>query len=568
MLQRQKGLPILLAALGVLAAGAMTAQAANGGGVSVQLVGPRAVPPSAQYAASLYYQDDESGTPFVEEAETAPLPDEAYDSPDEAPPRPLSAADVLADELDALQGGTPAGNDVGTPGIAGDHISPGASCGPRRVVRYARPGCARCGRPRCSCSGASLPTTCGPACGLGCEPSCDASCGPTCGPSCGSCPQMCLPKFQFLSCNPFQVHGWIDQGITVNNRHPLDRFQGPVAFNDREGEYQMNQAYAYLERQTSTGGYGCDVGGRIDFLYGTDWRFTQALGLETDWNQSERFYGAALPQMYLEGAFNNLNVRIGHYYTIIGYETVPAPDNFFYSHSYTMLYGEPFTHTGVLGSYKVCDGVVLMSGFDRGWDKWEDNNNKLSYLGGFTLTGWGGRTSLSCAMTSGYEDDAGQDARNMYSVVFSHKLTNRCQYVLQHDWGLQNAGGIEVNGQAQNAYWYGINQYFIYQYTPCMSFGLRFEWFRDADGTRVGGIGAPHGWDLGPNIEANEIGWAGDFYELTLGLNWQPCRWLRVRPECRWDWYNGPVDGQGQLPYNAGLNDDQFTFGTDVIMMF
>ena len=48
-----------------------------------------------------------------------------------------------------------------------------------------------------------------------------------------------------------------------------------------------------------------------------------------------------------------LNVKAGHFYTPIGYESVPAPDNFFYTHAYTMQYGEPFTHTGLLGNYKV-----------------------------------------------------------------------------------------------------------------------------------------------------------------------------------------------------------------------
>ena len=72
--------------------------------------------------------------------------------------------------------------------------------------------------------------------------------------------------------------------------------------------------------------------------------------------------------------------------------------------------------------------------------------------------------------------------------------------------------------------------------------GLRFEWFQDADGTRVGGIGSPHGWELGPNIAANQIGWAGNFYELTAGFHWKPCENVILRPECRWDWYRGAAD--------------------------
>ena len=53
-----------------------------------------------------------------------------------------------------------------------------------------------------------------------------------------------------------------------------------------------------------------------------------------------------MPQLYADFAYNRLTVRLGHFYTIIGYEVVTAPDNFFSSHAYTMQYGEPFTHTG------------------------------------------------------------------------------------------------------------------------------------------------------------------------------------------------------------------------------
>jgi len=98
--------------------------------------------------------------------------------------------------------------------------------------------------------------------------------------------------------------------------------------------------------------------------------------------------------------------------------------------------------------------------------------------------------------------------------------------------------------------------------------GPRVEWFRDDHRTRVGGIGAPKGWTLWPDIAVDQIGWAGDFYEISLGLNWTPRTNIIVRPECRWDWYRGPVDGAGNFPYYSGSLPDQFTFATDLIATF
>jgi len=361
--------------------------------------------------------------------------------------------------------------------------------------------------------------------------------------------------------------GWLAQGATVNGWIPRDRFNGPITFNDRDGEYQMNQFWLYAEKTVDTSRRGWDVGGRVDVVYGTDWRFTRSFGLEDDWNESERFYGAAFPQAYLDAAVGPLNVRLGHFYTIIGYEVVPAPDNFFYSQAYTHQYGEPFTHTGALASLELGGGLTLSSGFHRGWNNWEDNNHHLSYLGGINWKSPGGRASLSFALSTGPYDDAGDLNRTMYSIVYTNRITPRVTYVFQHDWGLDNDGGPVVFDERQrvirtDARWYGINQYAMWQINPCLAFGIRSEWFRDEDGTRVAGVGAPHGWTLGP-------GWVGDFYELTLGLNWKPRPNLRFRPECRWDWYrNGDNNPAGDLPYDSGRKRQQFTYAMDVILTF
>ncbi len=458
-------------------------------------------------------------SPFDEEPQKAPMPDDAKALGTEEPVAPLPRDDEQVEEE------TAPGRRPYDPGYAAsedrcDEDRFGDTCGTSRDRSRRTRSCDCCCR--CDC--------CGPRLVLG---------------------------------------GWLDQGITVNARNPADRFNGPITFNDRDCEYQMNQLWLYAEREVDTGGYGFGVGGRVDCLYGTDWRFTQAYGLETDWNESERFYGAAVPQAYMDVAVDDLTVRMGHYFTIIGYEVVAAPNNFFYSHSYAKQYGEPFTHTGLLGSYNLSDQLVISAGFDRGWNMWEDNNDELSFLGGLSWTSQSGATLLAFAITNGAYDDAGELNRSMYSFVFTQRVTDRLTYVLQHDRGFDNDGGIQPEiGPRENAQWYGINQYILLDVNKYWDLGLRVEWFRDDDGTRVGGIGAPHGWTGGPNIAGNQIGWAGNFFEITLGVNWKPCANLVVRPECRWDWYRGPVDAAGQLPYDAGAKRSQFTFATDVYFTF
>ena len=150
------------------------------------------------------------------------------------------------------------------------------------------------------------------------------------------------------------LDAYVAAGVTFNADHPVTKYNGPVTFNDRDREFQLNQAYLSLGREVDNGGCGWAVGGQIDLLYGTDYIFTQAVGLETkddgqnSWNGS-RFYGLAMPQAFVDVAYNDLNVRLGHFYTIMGYEGVKATSNFFYSHAYTMQYGRTIHPHGCLG---------------------------------------------------------------------------------------------------------------------------------------------------------------------------------------------------------------------------
>jgi len=367
-----------------------------------------------------------------------------------------------------------------------------------------------------------------------------------------------------------KIGGWIEAGAIANATNAPSRFNGPLTFADRD-EVQLNQLWTYIEKSIETGGCCWDVGGRVDFLFGTDTRFTQAAGLELRQDGSarwsnERFYQLAMPQLYAEFGYNDVSVKVGHFFTIIGYEVVPAIGNFFYTHAYTMQYGEPFTHTGALASWKYSDRLTFFGGIHNGWDNFDNVNDRASFLGGATVTSYDESESLAFAITAGDErafDNTLLSPRTMFSFVYSNQLNDCFTYVLQNDYGIQE-DGVAVGEDAgvavgEDAEWYGINQYLFYTINDCWKAGVRVEWFRDDDGSRVAGIG-------NGNPIAGES-FEGDFYEISLGLNWTPTANLRVRPEIRWDWYDGRPSG-ANLPYNDGADDDMFVGGFDVIMLF
>jgi hypothetical protein len=379
--------------------------------------------------------------------------------------------------------------------------------------------------------------------------------------------------------------GWLDTGLSYNPSDPGDGFNGTVSFGDRASEFQLNQLYLYLERPVNVQGETFDVGGRVDALFGTDAVFTQAGGdPEGHWDRrlvgdDERFYQLALPQAYLDVVAplgQGVRIKAGHFYTIIGNESVMAPDNFFYSHTYLMQYGEPFTHTGVLANYSPTDTLSLNAGavtgsLYGGWDGVFDRDlSDWGFLGGLTWTTDG--TTLSLNASHGTAHEAGD--WNLCSLVAHHDLTETLHYTIQHDYGW--TGRVADGG---NAEWYGLAQYLDYDLKDDLAVGVREEWFRDDDGFRVlsrARIAAhPAAGGSGGLMPIGSTDAAGrpvgnGYYAITAGLNWKPTPWAIVRPNIRYDW----TDQANMFDCNGGAapptcsRSGQWLLSADVVLMF
>ncbi len=377
-----------------------------------------------------------------------------------------------------------------------------------------------------------------------------------------------INEAEFMKSLGLRVGGWIDFGYTHNFEDPRNDLNDPVTFNFRYDHVMLNQANLFIERAVNTDG-GWDVGGRVDFMIGTDSPFTQAAGLEIsdagkqkwmgDTDQLHNFNKLALPQAYLEiyaPVLNGITAKIGHFYTIIGNEVVTAPDNFFYSHAYTMQYGEPFTHTGALFSMPLVDNLSITVGAVNGWDSFTaDIDDAWNFIGGLNWdNGVEGAGALSVALTAitgtvaGYHGNMDDLERSLYSIVLWYDITDQLHFTLQHDHGWE-----EQLGTDDDAHWYGINSYLTYDINDMFSVGTRMEWFRDENGVRVSSLYGGQG--VRPGKSAN-------FYEMTFGINFTPTKWAKIRPEIRYDW------AENAKPYDDGSQDDQLLFGVDAVIMF
>ncbi|MFV0445800.1 MAG: outer membrane beta-barrel protein [Planctomycetaceae bacterium] len=324
-------------------------------------------------------------------------------------------------------------------------------------------------------------------------------------------------------------------------------------FNTRPHDLQAQQINLYVE-QVADGSEGFGIGGRIDMMYGTDAPNTQSFGnhpgrWDYDPAQSNYWsnrggagatstsYGWAIPQAYVELATGDLSVKVGHFYTLLGYQVVPATGNFFYSIPYTFNFSEAFTHTGALATYKASDDVTVYAGWTAGWDTGYDQLfGGNAFLGGTSL-------ALTDDMTLTYIATAGNlgwiGRGYTHSIVLDYNINEDWEYVFQSDLvSVENSPGNTVNpinGGANTDFdSIGINQYLFYKITDGVRAGGRMEWYK-ADGT--------------------------SYYEAALGLNIRPLPNILVRPEVRHNW--SPSDSVIGTPYG-----DQTIGAVDVIFTF
>ncbi|MFN2425794.1 MAG: outer membrane beta-barrel protein [Candidatus Binatia bacterium] len=373
---------------------------------------------------------------------------------------------------------------------------------------------------------------------------------PEAGPAEGSLAAALKPTFDALSNNgegydlgsaifgpdsAYDIGGWLAAGYSS---------QSTGLFN-ADDSVNLTQAWLFVTKSLDASD-GFDWGFRVDGMFGSDGPDTQAFGGDFgDYDFTEgaiynNKYGFAAPQLYVELGYKDFSIKGGHFYTPVGYEVVTAPDNFFYSHALTMYFSEPFTHTGVVGTYSGIDGVSLFAGWTAGWDTgFTQNMGGSSFLGGVSLepVDWAKITYTAMAGDMGWIGDGYN-----HSLVIDVAATDKLQYVFQSDYVNLDQKYDALLGDNPEYETIGVNQYLIYTVTDVVSVGGRAEWYRN-----------------------NET----DYYEVTAGVNFDLLPNLVLRPEVRYQFSPEAKDDPNDfLEDSIGVPFDQAAFGFDAILTF
>jgi hypothetical protein len=274
-----------------------------------------------------------------------------------------------------------------------------------------------------------------------------------------------------------------------------------------------------------------------------------------------------IPQAYVDVNLpigNGLQVRVGKFVTLMGYEAIDPRGNPFYSHSY-IFNAEPFTQTGILGSYQVNDQLGLKLGISRGWDMaTEDNNGSIDVLGQVSYQ-VSKQVNFVFNYTVGPENanDSGHYRVALDPIVYwqaTDALKLGFEGIYVYDGGY-NAGVLNPSTHAYGDVWGGA-LYAGYKVNDNLTINGRAEKVHALVGT-FGGY----------DFTDNATGIPGmSVYEITLGVTVTPLpkdqflKGLSVRPEIRYDFTDSTQNKF--FPAENRLFKDQLTFACDVIFAF
>lgn len=282
------------------------------------------------------------------------------------------------------------------------------------------------------------------------------------------------------------------------------------------------------------------AGYHVELWFGQD---ANALGTSLD--SSGDTIPAAVRQAYITlrtpVGGSEIDWKLGLWDTIIGYEGLSSPSNPNYSHSYGYNL-EPFSHTGILGSYKVTDWLSIQGGVanDSYFDGYisADQGQNLynpTILGAISLTApdsWGwikGANFTAGAVHTPH--NFGDGANSYYAGLTAPTPWDKLKWGAAFDYLDQQSHGAPGNVNNYDGSIWAAGLYVSYQLTEKLALNARGEY------TDNHAVYAPSATTPFPN------GVFGKAEELTLDAQYDLWKNVLTRVEVRWDHSNPGTSG-------------------------
>ncbi len=199
---------------------------------------------------------------------------------------------------------------------------------------------------------------------------------------------------------------------------------------------------------------------------------------------------------------NGIDIKIGTFDTIIGYEVFNAGSNPNYTRSWGYTF-EPTQHTGLLASYQVNKVVGLSAGVANTWSAGvnarpvNSNGNQVesqkTYMGAVTLTapdsfGPLAGSALYLGIIDGFNTGAGNDITSYYAGTTLNTPSSKVKVGAAIDYA-----EVDSNGAGRDGSMMAIALYSSIAATEKLSLHLRGEWAKINSKYASGGIWGTQG---------------------------------------------------------------------------
>ncbi len=399
------------------------------------------------------------------------------------------------------------------------------------------------------------------------------------------------------------LSGQLDAGFNLNPMRPGNGLNFGQLFTDHANQATLNQLLLTANKPLDPKNADFQWGFKLQFMYGSDARFTQYLGEFNNVAPGDRYQldmveaNALFHLPVLTGG--GIDVKVGQYSTPLGFETIDPSTNPFYTHSYIFQFGLPFEHTGVLTTTHVNDLLDVYAGVDTGTNTTlgptGDNNGAIGGIGGVNLTLMGGNLTVLALTHMGPEQatrvlspegfNANGEWRFYNDVVVTYKASDKLTLTTELNWVRDSFGFVDkpVNG-------FGAAQYGSYTLTDTLTLNARVELWRDDNNFFVSSFSGNNDPVLfqqgfatvqpvyggqgfyGPSATGSTG--SSTYGALTLGVTYKPTvpapvTGLLIRPEVRWDHAFTDNNPFNQNPPTFSKNTaNNLTFAADAVLTF
>ena len=358
------------------------------------------------------------------------------------------------------------------------------------------------------------------------------------------------------------LYGYVDVSYIQNFKNPNSPGGGPNInqnriFDTDSNSFTVHLAQVVLEKEGKAGGALEDAAGfRLKLNWGEDAEFTGGTFAGDDVDFQEAYVQFIAPWG------NGLDLRMGRMNTLVGYEVIESPYNPNFSRSWLFGNGQPFTTTGIRGSYDFTDQVSFSVGVINDFAGLvnDTNNTKgvesaLSY----SPTDWLGLTGYGYFSTN--EGPVGNDdGRILFGGIIDIQALESTEFVLEAYYGNQENG--DPNNAGSNARWGGFAGYIIHDFTEKWGLRYRGEIYEDADGA-FSCFGTNANGGKAASCAPGRGGAGQTLWEMTYTLQYKPVPSLITRVEFRHD----KSDHKTFLKGTKAV-DNQQTLALEVIYLF